>query len=777
SYQFGKDALERLIYEKVINNQKLMGCKYNELSSTLRIIKEKRKGELYFKRLKMFQGNPIIAHIKDDLSVHTIGQVNSFITKLANSSKIVPYNFAAYPNARQELAFYLENGLENGHLRPVIKFIARVERKKVSEIEKNFKIAMMAIRRYVEEYSLLESVLDKKGFAMTLEGVLNGNATLLKLLSDALTNYVVVRDMNINLRTMTELDMTILNLAYNIEKTSQKGFLEVISKILPARIYHELVKGEERYKQRLSKIMDFENVKDRIISLKAEQRETVKQICLDMFKKSYITKYNSDGENKNFLYQIGKPQNLWSIRKLMDVYGDLMLELFPCWLLSPENVSTIMPLREGMFDLILFDEASQIFIESTLPTIYRGKHIVIAGDNKQLRPSAHFMRRYMGSDIDELDLNTQAALEVESLLDLATSRYNGINLNYHYRSAHEEFINFSNHAFYDCRLQIAPNLSRNIAVKPIERIKVEGRWIDRKNKTEAQQVVNLIKKLFKTRKNNESIGVITFNAEQEQYIKDLIDAEMKQNVSVNNQFLSEFNRKEHGEDISLFIKNIENVQGDERDIIIFCIGYAKNEQGKVLAHFGPLNMEGGENRLNVAITRAKKKIYVVTSIEPDELMVENTKNQGPKLFKKYLQYVQAVSSGNKKQADIILEGFRTQNQVARPSSAGIANGIKEALEKQGWTVEADLGNAGYKLSLAIYDKQLDRYLVGIECDDTAYHSSSSILERDVFRSKFMESRGWNILRIWSRDWWLNPTKVINQITKEAKRSRDKMMSK
>ena len=232
--------------------------------------------------------------------------------------------------------------------------------------------------------------------------------------------------------------------------------------------------------------------------------------------------------------------------------------------------------------------------------------------------------------------------------------------------------------------------------------------------------------------------------------------------------MKELNRKENGEDISIFIKNLENVQGDERDIIIFSIGYAKNEYGKVVAHFGSLSVEGGENRLNVAITRAKEKIYVITSIEPEELMVEGSKNAGPKIFKSYLKYVRAVSNKKKKEAEYILDSFKPPKvETNEPIIDNqLEDYIKKELVKLGYEVETNLGNTDYKLSLAVYDKKLDRYLLGIECDYQAFKSSESIMERDVYRIKFLESRGWDIMRVWSRDWWHNKNKVISNIVKQ-----------
>ena len=382
----------------------------------------------------------------------------------------------------------------------------------------------------------------------------------------------------------------------------------------------------------------------------------------------------------------------------------------------------------------------------------------------------------MGNDSDdELDLATQAALEVESLLDLATSRFHSTNLTYHYRSKNEELINFSNYAFYDGKLQVAPNVTKNVGNKPIERIKVNGSWLGRKNQEEANAVVALLKKLIKNKRNKSSIGIITFNTEQENAIEDAIDNECQKDSAFRDAYIREQNRKENNEDTSIFIKNLENVQGDERDIIIFSIGYARNEYGKVVAHFGSLSVEGGENRLNVAITRAKEKIYVVTSIEPEELIVEGSKNAGPKIFKSYLKYVRAVSNKKNKEAEFVLDSFKpnlpTTDDVVVVNQ--FENEIKDELTKLGYTVETNLGNTDYRLSIAVYDKSIDRYLLGIECDYAAYKSSDSILERDVYRNKFLQSRGWNIMRVWSRDWWLNKNKVVNNIVKAINEAKKK----
>lgn len=801
SAKIGKRSYDYVLYKLMLKNKDLMAMDYKKLSSTLRLIRDKNKASLYYRYIELKKNNPLIDHIKKDVEVHVINQLKTYLKEII-AKNIVPFDTAKHPHARQLMIYMVENGVENiDDMKPLIKMISEVENKKLhtalnwskvlfpaypfvkhkmnkkeEELTESFKSTMEDIENYISNYSLINKVLDRKGYLMTIDNLINGNSIFLRLLLNALEDYLEIRDVNVSLQGLTEEEKVILNFAYENSKNARQ-YREIVDKILEIRVYHEAIKYEEINKDKLSKIIDFENVRNRILSLKKDEKQISMNICLGKFKDEYIEYYNTNSESKNYLYQITKQQGLLPIRKMMDLYNDFLLKLFPCWLLSPESVSTIFPLKKEMFDIILFDEASQVFIENTLPTIYRGKAIVVAGDSKQLRPTATFVKRYMGNDSDdELDLATQAALEVESLLDLATSRFTSTNLTYHYRSKNEELIDFSNYAFYDGKLQIAPNISKNVGNKPIERIKVNGKWLGRRNEAEADAVVALLKKLIKNKKNKSSIGIITFNTEQENAIEDAIDEECQKDSAFRDAFIREQNRKENNEDTSIFIKNLENVQGDERDIIIFSIGYARNEYGKVVAHFGPLSVEGGENRLNVAITRAKEKIYVITSIEPEELVVEGTKNAGPKIFKSYLKYVRAVSNKKNKETQFILDSFKPS--LPQTQTDEVVNQleyeIKEALVKLGYSVETNLGNTDYKLSLAVYDKTKDRYLLGIECDYAAFKSSDSILERDVYRNKFLESRGWSIMRVWSRDWWMNKEKVINSIVKAINANKKKL---
>lgn len=783
----GKKSGEYSLYVSMQEDKKLMALDYPHMRSAVDTLLEADKLNLYYNYVEIKKQNPFFEHVKAGLPINVLSQAKNRLEKLCTAKPVI-FDENDVPYARTILAHYKSLGDKQNEtlmikmlaaynhphayeflqksklifpLYPVAKFQMV---KKESETREEYEKSKSLLSEFLRDYDFLRDVLTGEGFAMATDGLLSGNTEVLKNLQGALSDYVKVTDVKMTLGRYTDDEKTVLKFAYrNTDNFS--SFKNAVAKILPIRIYREVIDFEDKLKESLSKTADFENIKARIVSLMKEQQDECKNIFMHSFDGEYRKYYEKNEDNKDYLYQITKKQNYWPIRKTMEHYGEYLQQLFPCWLMSPENVSSILPLEKDAFDLVLFDEASQVLIESTIPSIIRGKNIVVAGDAKQLRPTTTFMRRYMGgADDEELDLSVQAALEVESLLDLAVARYDSANITYHYRSTSRELIDFSNKAFYANKLRIAPNFMRAGRDKPITRILVDGKWRDRKNEPEAKAVIELLKKIFRTRKNNESIGIITFNMEQQAFIEDLIDEESKQDVNFRSKIIKETSRKDNGQDVSLFIKNIENVQGDERDIIIFSIGYARGDNGKVNAQFGPLSAAGGENRLNVAITRAKRRIYVVTSIEPEELKVDTTKNNGPKLFRQYLTYVRAVSGGKSDEIKTVLDAVGdAEYEPPKSIITPVENQIAAKLRKLGYTVDTNLGSGKNKISLAIYDKEEERYILGVQLDQTVFKQSDSVLERDVFASTFLEQKGWKLMRVWSRDWWHNADGVIRDI--------------
>lgn len=526
-------------------------------------------------------------------------------------------------------------------------------------------------------------------------------------------------------------------------------------------LYNVIIEFERNNPNIISYINNFDCIRNNIRKNIIEKKNLTKKLAFNELLESVG---NLDANNKLSKIQemCGRKRKM-SINKFMEKYKLELLDSIKIWLMTPEVVSDILPFEKNIFDLVIFDEASQLFVEKSIPAIYRAKKIVVAGDQKQLKPSSLGYGRIL-DEIDEDELS-DGFLEYESLLDAARYKYRHTMLNYHYRSKYEELIAFSNYAFYDGKLMVTSH-SNCFEEKPIERIKVEnGLWIDKKNEVEANEVVKIVKHILKNRRNNETLGVITFNASQMNLIEDLIEKEKMLDTEFATLMLAEENRFNNGENVSFFVKNIETVQGDERDIIIFCIGYAKNEKGRVAINFGWLNQDGGENRLNVAISRAKEKIYVITSIEPEELIVDSTKNDGPKLFKLYLEYVKALSNNDVDLAKSILLSLLDRNETSKEQltfDSVFEEEVCNKLIEQGYSIETQYGVGGYRIDIVIKDQDGSN-LLGLECDGRLYHSSKFARERDYHRQKYLESRGWRIYRIWSTNWWKNPDLEIKKI--------------
>ncbi len=779
SYNLPKNSTEYAIYLKLIENKDVMSLCHKELCDAIFGIKAMNLAEMYYTYMQDKEKNPIIDYTLPGLDIRTLGEVKCELEEISKSRKGL-FPISKYPYYRHVLTFYAtvkdtKNIKKVVSLENKLQFPRKLFRgKSKKEMNEQFLETLNAINDFASEYDCLHRVMTEDGYLAVIDNILRGNTSYIKLVYEALDNYIALRDIDKLIESLDKNKLSVLNFAYTACK-NYSNYKDILTKLPEIRIYHEVIKYEEECKNELSKIVDFSNITSKIYKLKEQQLSVAYKLCSGKNSQRYTELYETESDNKDYLYQISKKSKYWPIRKMMEVYSKYILTLFPCWLLSPENVSNLLPLTKNLFDVVIFDEASQVFIESTIPTIYRGKSIVVAGDDKQLRPSATFMKRYLGADPETIeDYSMQAALEVDSLLDLAVSRYDSANLTYHYRSKHQELIDFSNNAFYNGNLQVSPNISKNKGSRPIERYKVKGRWIDRRNPEEARKIVEILANIFKTRKNNESIGIITFNSDQQSCIADAIDKAAAKDPEFRSHILAETHRVENGEDTSIFIKNLENVQGDERDIIIFSIGYAQNENGKLYTSFGSLSQEGGENRLNVAITRAKSKTIIVTSIEPEDLKVENSKNLGPKLLQKYLMYTRAVAKGQDEEAKLILSELHpaeAKPDMMYSTVTAIEVQIKERLEKLGYTVDTGLGNNNNRISLAIYDQKTDKYLVGVELDTDAFKESKSCLERDVYKPRFLESRGWTLLRVWCRDWWLYPNKVIKHITYAAENNR------
>lgn len=458
------------------------------------------------------------------------------------------------------------------------------------------------------------------------------------------------------------------------------------------------------------------------ISQKMEVAQDILQLKLreSTFKDIEYNRLQNRVTYRDLYHQVTKKKKHWPLRKLMNEFMDEMLALIPCWMVSPESASALFPL-EKRFDLVIFDEASQCFSEQGLPAMYRGKQVVIAGDSKQLKPNDLYKARWEDESDDTPDL------EIESLLDLATKYLPSAQLKGHYRSKNLELIDFSNKHFYNQSLQLIPNFDQiNTKTPAISYVAVKGVWENNTNPIEAREVVLLALKLL-AKGDGKSIGIVAFNFRQAQLITDLLEE-----ISVEQKILVPEN---------LFVKNIENVQGDERDCIIFSIGYAPDKNGKFSMHFGSLNQDGGENRLNVAITRAKEKIFLVASILPQQLSVEESIHEGPKLLKKYLEYSWQVSEGQYTPT-LSITGNESKDWY-------LSEKILKLARKDAFVYSNELPFAEIVL------KKNGNYSALIGTDDHLYYSNSNPKEMHAYKPSELREKGWSFKRLFSREFWLN----------------------
>ncbi len=474
-----------------------------------------------------------------------------------------------------------------------------------------------------------------------------------------------------------------------------------------------------------------------------------------------------------------------SIRQLIEEYWDSCLrDLKPVWLCSPESVAALFPLASS-FDLVILDEASQCPVESALPALVRGRYVLIAGDEKQMPPSHFFASR----DDDELsaadDESTgeggapSTLLAADSILDVARVAYPGVMLRYHYRSRHEELITFSNHAFYGGRLVTAPPaLRQREACEGMRFERVDGYWREQQNRAEAEATAaRVIELLGQAGPEGQplSVGVITFNQKQRALIEALLDDRAAADPVARARLADEWERPATE---ALFVKNIENVQGDERDVIVFSIGYGRTEEGgRVAARFGPVGLEGGENRLNVAITRARVGIVVLASFEPRELRVDDSLHLGPKLLRRYLDYVYEVGyeggSGAKTLSELAalmglqragLGGEVSAALVRSAVGARVKEELADALEASGLVVARDFGIGPHRLDLAVRSggrRGPERWAVGVDC--TRFLATADPIERDVTEPAFWQRAGWHIERVSPTSWLERRAAVVDAI--------------
>jgi hypothetical protein len=483
--------------------------------------------------------------------------------------------------------------------------------------------------------------------------------------------------------------------------------------------------------------LQFESLQKELQDMVAEKLELSKAIILLRARESICESIAYNRLNNRITYrdlqhQVTKRKRLWPVRKLITTYHEELFNLIPCWMASPESVSALFPLQQ-LFDLVIFDEASQCFAERGLPAMIRGKQVVIAGDDKQLRPFELYQVRWE----EESDLPD---LEVDSLLEFSSRYLNTVHLCGHYRSKALELIEFSNQNFYGGNLRALPDksmLDRQEAA--IEYHKLDGIWEDQANEEEAGKVVEIVAG-YLNQSSAMELGVVTFNMPQQLMIMDKLETYARESGTVLPP--------------SLFVKNIENVQGDERDVIIFSVGYAPDKHGRLAMQFGSLNVAGGENRLNVAITRAREKVIIVSSIWPEDLRTDDVKNEGPRLLKSYLAFARNIAKGE----------FTPELPAGKSHHPDWY--LNTQLSHYEWPSSMDCRIVASSLPFADLQVQQEAIPEGIVLtDDNLYHQAITVKESHVYLPALLSLKHWKNIRVFSRNWWSDREETVQNIAR------------
>lgn len=440
-----------------------------------------------------------------------------------------------------------------------------------------------------------------------------------------------------------------------------------------------------------------------------------------------------------------------SIRKLFDTIPSLLTRLTPCMLMSPMSVAQYIDAGNFKFDLVIFDEASQVPTSEAVGAIARGQQTIVVGDPKQMPPTSFFST----SNIDEDNLDKE---DMESILDdcLALSMPSK-HLLWHYRSKHESLIAFSNTQYYDNSLLTFPSpddIKSKVTYCPVGGFYDKGK--SRQNKAEAEAIVQEINaRLAHPRLSRLSIGVVTFSSVQQSLIEDLLNESFNQHPELEKVAM------ESSE--PLFIKNLENVQGDERDVILFSVGYGPDKEGKVSLNFGPLNREGGWRRLNVAVSRARYEMKIFSTLRADQIDLTRTSAEGVAGLKAFLEYAEKGKAA-----------MAVTPRHAITKEGSLVDIIADKIREQGYEVHTHIGCSGYRIDIGIvHPERKSEYCLGILCDGVNYRAAKTVRDRELIQQDVLRLLGWNIHRVWTMDWLENPGEVLSGIIQAIQEAPDK----
>jgi very-short-patch-repair endonuclease len=484
-----------------------------------------------------------------------------------------------------------------------------------------------------------------------------------------------------------------------------------------------------------------------------EIREAVRLKHLDQVPRGAV------GEMQYIRGELARKRGHKSIRKLMENAGSMLQRIKPALLMSPISVAQFLPPGSITFDLLVIDEASQVRPEDSLGAIVRARQIVVVGDQKQLPPTSFFDRVSQPDDQDDAEDSSNAeqaarATELESILTLCEAR--GLRqemLEWHYRSRDPSLIKVSNSEFYDHRLILPPSPLERDESYGLKLTRVPGVYArqgteagrPRTNRIEAQSVVKRVAEHARETPDL-SLGVVTFSVAQRSMVEELLEFERRKDKALD-QFLRE------GRNEDFFVKNIENVQGDERDVILISVCYGPLEPNGRLASmsFGPVNSEGGERRLNVLFSRARIRCEVFISFDPRDIDLSRTQKEGPRVLKRFLEFAQTGQLDEK-----VPTGFLADSPFEED--------VADVIRRLGYDLDHQVGSGGFLIDIGVKNpKHVGQYLMAVECDGATYHSALWARERDRLRQSVLEHLGWKFHRIWSTDWFHRREREIERL--------------
>lgn len=609
------------------------------------------------------------------------------------------------------------------------------------------------------------------------------NKPLFNELSEMLDNLDTIRPFQAFRARSSQSEKLVFNVFNELRRyEEQLQKVLIIEDNVPTIIAREgALAWKGNFEQRNALIMLGKEDLNRLISelkiLSSELINTNKNVLASNFKLSDMGARN-DWES---ITRLRGPRTK-KLREFLNVGNDIgLMDIRPVWLMNPEVVSQVLPLKAGLFDVVVFDEASQLLVDHSIPALHRAKRVVISGDEKQMPPSSSFSRK-MDSDDEEIpeelddDMSESEIIEIEEkwnqkeikdcpdLLALGRGILPFTTLQIHYRSEYNALIEFSNYAYYSGQLNVPAKHPVSIIkkIKPVEVRHIGGIYQDQTNLNEGEAALEALKEIWMGQENPPSIGVVTFNLKQAELIEKLIQFEAANNIEFAKVYSRESDRFQNGEDMGFFVKNVENVQGDERDVILFSTTFGYNQHGSFRRNFGVLGHKGGEKRLNVAITRARKKVLILTSMPIEK--ISDRLSTGKKLTKPrdylqaYLDYSSKKSDGHielarrsiKQLSQVFDNDVNDENKVD-----AFVESVKKAIESFGYNpVSVNEGDV-FGLDLAIEDPNTGLFAFGVECDAPRHELLKKASAREIWRKDVLNRSIPNIYRISSYNWYQN----------------------